>query len=175
MVNRRDILVWSPAEVSSHINSSDRNISWTTCDGWKTKFHTSIASLAFKVSPKREHESTDLCWNWGKTEIHVFVCTFTVVKSSFKDNWATYAIPALQLLSPLYHHGNALRKLQEPPIHMNSVKQRGRWSYLLFTLRHMFFHQLFPHLEALQPPHLADSTFATWYQTYPRHRWKYSY
>lgn len=43
---------------------------------------------------------------------------------------------------------------------------------LLFTHRH-------PGSEAFSliwwALHLADSTFATWYQTYPRHHWMYSY
>lgn len=44
-----------------------------------------------------------------------------------------------------YHHGNALQKLQELPIHMNSVKQRED-NHICFSLNSTCFSSAFPSL-----------------------------
>lgn len=73
----------SPDEVAKHLQKWLRQLDGECLVEIITKFHTSIASLAFNAPLKWEHGHR-FCWNWGKNEMHVLLLIFTVFESSFQ-------------------------------------------------------------------------------------------
>lgn len=93
--------------------------------------------------------ATDFCWNWGKTEIHVFLYTFSGVKSSFKE--------LSFMLSHLYSFFHRfitivtycrLASGASWIYELSRAKNRKENIHICFSHIGAHFHKLSPHLES---------------------------